>query len=347
MWRELVRNVLLMSVFGAILSGAALPVQAAVRDDAGFFSHDAVEKANTRLAVLEKSFGKEVRIETFKTVPDGRGDEVAKMDKAARARYFEKWARDQATKERVKGFYILVCKHPGHVEVAEDRQTQNQGIGAKERGEVRDKLLAGFRHEKFDQGLTDAVDQLEHIFKEKLHGKTGSHAPLAAPHARGGTNHPLENHPAAGHGTGMGWLGWILVIGAVLLGIRLIGALFSGFGGGHPAGGGYGPGYGGGGGGFFGSLMTGMLGAFAGNWLYHSMFGGSEAFGHTGTFGGGDELRHGADDGAGEDFQTSGGDYGDDGSSGGDFGGDTGGDSGGDFGGGDFGGGDFGGGGDF
>jgi uncharacterized protein len=350
MWRELLRNVLLMSVFGAILSGAGLPAQAGeIRDDAAFFSPPALEKADAQLAELHKRYGKEVRIETFKTVPGGRGDEVAKMDSADRGRYFEKWARDRATTEHVQGIFVLISRHPGHVEIAVDRQTQNQGFGAKERNELRDKFMTGFRHEKYDEALQSSVDYLSQTFKAKLHAKSGAHVPAGAAHGRGN----VDNQPRA-EGQGIGWLGWVLIIGAVFLGIRLIGALFGGMMGGHSGGGGYGggPGYGGGGGGgMFGSLMTGLLGAVAGNYLYHSMFGGSEAFGHSGGLGGGDDSFRNSDDGAGEDFQTSGGDFdSSDGSGGGDFGGsDSGGGDfgGGDFGGGDFGGGDFGGGGDF
>jgi uncharacterized protein len=147
----------------------------------------------------------------------------------------------------------------------------------------------------------------------------------------------------------MGWLGWIILGVVALLAFRLIGALISGLFGGRGSGGygpgGYGPGgYGVGGGGMFGSLMTGLFGAFAGNWLYDSFFG----HGHHGmssTAFGGEDHSHssGFNDGAGEDFQGSGGDFdtGDHSSGGGDFGGSDGGD----FGGGDFGGGDFGGGG--
>ena len=47
--------------------------------------------------------------------------------------------------------------------------------------------------------------------------------------------------------------------------------------------GGYGPGYGGGGGGgFFSSLVGGMFGAAAGNWMYDSFFRGE---GHTSSMG--------------------------------------------------------------
>jgi uncharacterized protein len=352
MWREMLRNVLLMSVFGAFLSGAALPAQAGeIRDDAAFFSPAALAKAEARLEGLHKEFGKEVRIETFKTVPGGRGDEVAKMDAADRARFFERWTRDRATTEHVKGIYVLITRHPGHVEIAVDRQTQNQGFGAHERRELRDKIMANFHHEKYDEALLSSVDFLNQSFQAKLHAKSGTHAPVGAAHGRSDVVHqPAESR-------GIGLLGWILIIGAVLLGIRLLGALFGGMMGGGASGygGGYGPGYGGGGS-FLGSLMTGMLGAVAGNWLYHSMFGGSEAFGHSGGYGGGgDDSYRNSDDGAGEDFQTSGGDFDSGDKAERDFdGGDTGGGDfgggdfgGGDFGGGDFGGGDFGGGGDF
>lgn len=355
MWRELIRNILLMSVFGAILSGAALPAQAGeIRDDAAFFSQATLAKAEAQLAELHKVYGKEVRIETFKTVPGGRGDEVAKMNPADRGRYFEKWTRDRATTEHVEGIYVLISRHPGHVEVAFDRKTQNQGFGSQERRELRDKFMAGFRHEKYDDALLSSTDYLSHAFKEKLHARSAAHAPLNAPHGRG----DIHNQPAAGNQS-IGWVGWILIIGAVFLGIRLIGSMFGGMrgagqpGGGYGGGPGYGAGPGPGGGGFFGSLMTGMLGAVAGNWLYHSMFGGSEAFGHTGGFGGGDDSFRNSDAGAGEGFETSGGDFdsggnAEDDSGGGDFGDSSGGDfSGGDFGGNDFGGGDFGGGGDF
>src|SRR6185369_1954947 len=149
----------------------------------------------------------------------------------------EKWTRDRASKEHVKGIYVLISRHPGHIEVAADRQSQNQGIGAKERTQLRDKLMAGFRHEKFDQSLADAVDYLSGMFKEKLHAKS------VAP-ARSGDGHQVGHHQAPAGRQGMGWLGWVVVIGAVLLGIRLLGAMFGG-GGGYPMGGGYGPGFGG------------------------------------------------------------------------------------------------------
>jgi uncharacterized protein len=358
MWRSLLRSLMLVAIAGSVVTWPARPAQAVeIRDGAGFFSQKALDKANARLAELKNDYGREVRIETFKTVPGGRGGEVARMDKADRERFFEKWARERATSEHARGIFILICKQPGHVQVEDDRLARSDGFGNAERAELRGKFLAGFRDNDYDKGLLDGVDYAVRELK-KLKPHTGEAGPAAGTHrgdqrAVGHDSRDFRQAPARHNG--MGWLSWVLLIVAILIGIRLVGALFSGSGGG---GGGYGPGgYGyGGGGGFMGGLMSGLFGAFAGNWLYHQFFD-TPAYGGTPVAPGAEHQIAERDDnaGAGEDWQGSGGDFGDDSGSdgGGDFGDSGGGDfgggdsGGGDFGGGDFGGGDFGGGGDF
>jgi uncharacterized protein len=348
-------SLIFAGALATLVAGPAIPAHSAeITDDAGFFSRKALDKANSELASLRREYGKDVRIESFDVVPGGKIDEVAKMDRTERGRFFDKWARDRATAERVKGIYILICKHPGHVQIEIDRQTRNQGFGDSERDHVREILLGGFKHKDYDKSLLDSVEFIRDTMKKKLRPQAEAIGSPAAPHQRvdqydreAGNRQPAR---------GMGWLGWIIVALAVFLGIRLIMALFTAFsGGGRPGGygGGYGPGYGGGGGGggMMSSIMGGLFGAVAGNWLYNSFLGPTAHAGQSGDIGAGATGERNVDSGAGEDFQGSGGDFDDrgDASGGGDFGsGDGGGDfgegGGGDFGGGDFGGGDFGGG---
>ncbi len=346
------RSLIFAGTLATLVAGPAIPAHSAeISDDAGFFSRRALDKANSELAALRREYGKDVRIESFDSVPAGKSDEVAKMERSERARFFDKWARDRATAEHVKGIYILICRHPGHVQVEVDRQTRGQGFGDSERDKVRDLLLAGFKHKDYDKTLLDSVDYIRDTMKKKLRPRAEEVGLPGAPHQRvdqyGGD---AGNHQPA---RGMGWLGWIIVALVVFLGIRLVAALFTGLTGagrsGTYGGAGYGPGYGsGGGGGFMSNMMGGLFGAVAGNWLYNSFFGPSPHAGQPGGFGAGETGERNVDSGGGEDFQGSGGDFEDrdDMSGGGDFGGsDGGGDSGGgDFGGGDFGGGDFGGG---
>ncbi len=373
MCRNIFRSLILTSAVLGLFAGLAATVRAAeVTDDAGFFSREAREKADARLAELKKETGKEVRIETVKAVPADKKDAVAKMEKAEKSKFFEKWARDRATAEHVKGIFVLICKEPGHVHVVIDRQTREQGFGVTDEKQLEDKFLAGFRHKEYDKALAEAVETVSQTVK-KLHVAhesgylPGPASSSSSNHATAQPNSYVPRHderidhrnpaPAqhAAPSRGLGWMGWLIVIIVIFLGIRMLGALFGGARAGGGYGGGYGPGYGGGyggGGGMMSNIMGGLFGAMAGNWLYHSFFGGNDHMNPSGSYGGGSTGGYDggqSDSGTsagGDDYQGSGGDFDDDqgGGGGGDFG-DSGGDSGGgDFGGGDFGGGDYGGG---
>src|SRR5262249_37081162 len=152
MLRNVIRSIIPLA---GLIGMLALPIDAAqaveIRDDASFFSQKALDKANDRLHELKRTTHKEMRIETFKSVPPGKVDEVEKMDKIERSRFFEKWARERASSEHAKGIFVLICRHPGYVQVEEDRQTKEQGFGRTERNELRDKLLDGFRHKDYDK----------------------------------------------------------------------------------------------------------------------------------------------------------------------------------------------------
>jgi uncharacterized protein len=343
MWRNTLRQVLRLPLLAGLFAGMAVAAQGGeINDQAGFFSQEAITSAEREIAGLKNATGKELRIETFATVPDGKAGEVEKMSRDERNRFFDDWAQQRAKREHVAGIYVLISRHPGHVQIEVDRPTRTHGFGTAERNELRDKLLAGFRNKNYDQALAGGVGYVSRVLKTSLRTPAERTGPSRTAHDgqdhRGTGAVPLGGRPASGGG--MGWLGWVIVAVVIVLGIRLIGGLFGG-------GGGYGGGYGPGGGGMMGGFLSGLFGAVAGNWLYHSFFGNSAFGGDSSGFGG----SHGGSDlsdneGAGSDFEGSGGDFDDHSGGGGDFGGDDFG-GGGDFGGGDFGGGDFGGGGDF
>ncbi|MFN0055911.1 MAG: TPM domain-containing protein [Planctomycetales bacterium] len=332
-------------VLGSVVAVGNTTVQGMeIRDGGEFFSQKTRDKANSQIDALQKDHALGLRIVTVKGVPASQVEEVERMEGADRARFFEKWGREMATSEQVRGIFILVCRNPGYVQVEVDRQSRERGFGTTERQELRNKLVAGMRNKDPDQGLLEGVEYVSHIAKTRLKqasGKgaaspTGRRADRRA--ARGAEQAPADQGAKPG---GLSWLNWLIIAVVVFLGIRLILAIVQGLTGG--GGGGYYGAPGMGGGGFLGSLMTGMLGAFAGNWLYHSLFD-NHAYGGDNM---GMDDQGNFNDGAGEDFQGSGGDFDDpsggmaesDGGFGGDWGG--GGFGGGDFGGGDFGGGDF------
>jgi TLP18.3/Psb32/MOLO-1 phosphatase superfamily protein len=355
------------AVAAIVLAGwlaSAAPVSASavapvIKDDGKFFSDDARAKADEQIRKIYHDFGKDLLIETFATVPADKAKDVNLKDKDARERFFEEWARERARDAEVNGIYILICKEPAHLQVEVGNETQKKAFTLSDREELVRGLAKKLRDHKEDEGLLDAVNFVGRKLRE--HG--------VRPSARSETvtewgHRTAKNFPAVipgeeNKGGGMmAGIGGLICIGIiVLLGVWLVVGVFralTGGGGGYrggygPGPGGGGPGYGyggggGGGGGFMSSMLGGMFGAAAGNWMYNSFAGGQSHT--TGTPGGTTSSGNdgGADAGNRPDTDYSGG--------GADFGGDDGGGGGGaDFGesggGGDFGGGggDFGGGG--
>ena len=326
----------------AVTIGSA--AASSIRDDAGLFTPDAVRDAKAKLSQIETDTGVTTTIETIDSLEGRSLDSVA-----------EEHARRSGT----QGLYILIPKKEHKVEVLSS-PFYRTAIGESRRLEVRNAFVKSFQKRAFDAGLTSAVETIGEV-------AAAAHTEIGKPRrSAAGPLGPIRGRPVVRQGGGSFGLGSLLGIGllivAVLVGIRLIGSLFGGgrgaygpgpgqpgmgpgYGGGGP---GYGAGYGGRGGGFFSSILGGIGGAMAGNWLYDQFSGRHQGGSYADTTATpGVDPTSGAD--AGGDWAGGGseaGDWGgggDDGGGSGGGGGDWGGGGGGDWGGG--GGGDWGGGG--
>jgi uncharacterized protein len=339
--RLLPRSLLLPLLLAGWLGGAAT-ASATVRDDGKFFKPETVATVNKEINEIRERYKKDLVIETYKSYKDIDGPEKSResvnlQDREERNKAFSKWAVERAEKLKVNGIYILICREPSHFQIEVGNKTLSKEFTLADRHKLEQILQTNFKEKKFDEGLQEAVDFVHTAIRRNVANPEHESRQKAQP-----------SHPAGGGGGGgFNVMHWLLIGGAVLLGIWLISGLiraFSGAGrgyGGGPgyAGGGYGGGYGGGGGGFMSSLMGGLFGAAAGNWIYDSFFRGS---GSGSSWGSGPASSpsptSSGPSGPDTDYSGEGGDFGD---AGGDAGG------GGDFDGGDFdGGGDFGGGGD-
>src|ERR1700687_2122828 len=100
-------------VAGWLLAGGpAAALTPTVKDEASFFSPKAIQQANDGIRDIKDRFHKDLVVETFKTVPANKVDQVAKMDGQARNQFFEEWVRDRARQEGVDGIFVLICQKP-------------------------------------------------------------------------------------------------------------------------------------------------------------------------------------------------------------------------------------------
>jgi len=314
-----------VSLVLGVTASSARPVY--IQDNGGFFSESAKAEASRSIANLEQKLHKEVFVQTFPGLPADVQRGVDLQDKAATARAIGQWALKEFKSSEVNGVYILLVKSPAHLEVEVGTDTQKQAFTLRDRGTLVNLMLADLRAKQYDEALVNGVNFVAQTMRADA--PVGGRTTVAQPYD---LRRPREH--AGGH-----FLPIIIGLIVVWVVFRLVRSLFRG-GGGTMTGTGYssGPMMGpmsSGGGGFFSSMLGGIFGAAAGNWMY-DRFSGRD----TPTFGSEPEVRQVDDPGyTGKDTDASGaGGSFDDNSGGGNSG------SGGDFGGGDSGGGDSGGG---
>ena len=364
-----------LATVAALLAGGLVavpaPAYAAKADQPGvlhvydlgaMFTKAGIDKAKGTMGDVQFDQGLTLTIDTESTPPANKIAPGKDASDGEKAKFFETWAKEQASGDKAKGIYVLVCRSPGYVQVIAGKTTRDRGFSPKDEQKLRDILLTSFRdsskakqdgkseEEQFkirDEALAAAVDYVISDLKDTVVATGGT----------GNTTNTQTTKKISGPGGYGGIGGWICLGLTILLCVWLvIGLLRALTGGGGGGGGGYGGG--GGGGGFGMGLMGGLFGAMAGMYLYNSMMGthyGSDAYAgdnsnNSGDNGGGADTSgdgdFSGDAGAGGSYDDSG--SGGDTGGGGDYGGDTGG--GGDYGGGGDdtgGGGDFGGGGDY
>lgn len=253
-------------VAGGLLSGrpafgtAAAAVAPTIKDEAKLFSEDARDKANQKLRQIYRDYHKDLLIETFPEVPKDLQKDLADKGKD---KFFADWALHKAREADVNGVYVLICKHPGHVQVEVGNETRKKAFTLDNRSKLIKTLVENFRDKKYDQGLTEGVDYVASTLRENL-GPPGEHHRRTDAQADfGGGGRQARGEPVGdGHQGGSFWsrpMGWVCIGFLVLVGLWLVIGLMRAFTG---AGGGSGPGggYGGGGGGFMSSLFGGLFG---------------------------------------------------------------------------------------
>ena len=297
------RSIILPTVIlaASLLSPGVWASTTEVRDGAGYFSADAVAKANTELRQIAQTASCDFVVETMAEIPAEKKDQY---NAEQRAQFFSALAQERAKAGRINGLYVLICKQPSYLQLAESGpKGRRDYFSAATNEQIRRVLLEGFKAKQYDEALLKAVSAA----REGVAAAASSNVPVERDSAPAAAAKP----PAAS--TGSTILLFVFIIFGAFLGIMLLRAIMGGFSGGA--------GYaGGGGGGFFSGLLGGLAGAVAGNWLYNSFTGHSD----SGSAHAGDTHSSSTDSSSWETSDAGGGGFdsgGSDSSGGGDSGG--------------------------
>ncbi len=146
--------------FALVISLLLVPSVAAVapeiKDEAKFFSAEAVKQANKQIRDLARKYGKDLLVETLPAVPTDQAAKVKAMSTEEREKFFHNWAADRAEAAVVNGVYILVVKDPPHLEI-EITAKARSSFTKEQFDKLRGALLGRFRNKQFDEGLQEAI----------------------------------------------------------------------------------------------------------------------------------------------------------------------------------------------
>src|SRR5581483_2581807 len=142
----------------------AVTANAQVRDDGGFFSADAVDRANSAIGQMKQETGRDLLIETFPSIPQERADQY-RADNAAE--FFREWANARGQAAHVKGVYILINRTPSYLLIKPADQVKQREFTENDSKELRDQMLPLMKQKQFDQALQSAVDFTASRFRER------------------------------------------------------------------------------------------------------------------------------------------------------------------------------------
>jgi uncharacterized membrane protein YgcG len=135
---------------------------AEVRDRAGIFSSEAVQKAEAELDRIERRTHIPVVIETIEALPGLGRDSSASEKRTA----VERLAEQRASEIGYEGVYLLISKKDHVISHVLVHKRFKSLVSLEERDEVRGTLAREFKGGRFDEGLLKTTALLESALAE-------------------------------------------------------------------------------------------------------------------------------------------------------------------------------------
>jgi uncharacterized membrane protein YgcG len=200
-----------------VANSMAQATGAGIQDAAGFFSKEAITTAEQQIATIHKKFGKDLRVETYASIPT---DRAGQYTPEKRTEFFAIWAYQRAKAIGLDGVIVLICKDPAFLQMEVGDRTKHHAFTLANRDHMRDLLVTAFKQRHFDDGLQQAVTYYGKTLQANLSEPgTGSRPSVApAPGVRPSMPAPQESPSSTPQvNRGLLWLIGILVVGSVCL----------------------------------------------------------------------------------------------------------------------------------
>jgi len=123
-------------------------------DGGKFVSPETLQKFNAAAKSVYLRTGKDLVLETFTTVPDGKADAVKAMSAEQKEKFFHEWAAERVKAEDIHGILLLVSREPSRFYVWVPRDP-TIGLREDDARRLQQIVRDSFREKKFDEGVAE------------------------------------------------------------------------------------------------------------------------------------------------------------------------------------------------
>lgn len=124
----------------------------ASRDDAKLFSASAFDAAKSAAQEYFSKKRRDIVVQTFAQVPDGKTAEVKAMKPEDRQAFYRDWAHKRTKADDIHGILLLATKEPSTIFI---HATDDVRITGDEVKRIREAVLVHFKRREFDAGLAE------------------------------------------------------------------------------------------------------------------------------------------------------------------------------------------------
>ena len=108
-----------------VWTAPALAVKGTVLDGGDMFSDAAVEKADGVIRQIKQAYGKDVVVETYRSIP---ADLRAEFQKRGKEAFYAEWLAQRAKALGIDGVFILITREPGRFQLGVGGETANAPV---------------------------------------------------------------------------------------------------------------------------------------------------------------------------------------------------------------------------
>lgn len=158
----------------------AMALRPVVLDGADLFKPETIDKANAVIRQIKAATGKDLMIETYKSVPETMR---ADLERRGREAFYRDWVRERGRALQVDGVAILIIREQGRLQIGLGSKVIGHLFTERDRRELQDVMTDLFRQSKFDEGLLAGVEFVQkRIERNAATGGTGAAAgPILPP----------------------------------------------------------------------------------------------------------------------------------------------------------------------